>query len=168
MKTFSKFCALVASTMMLTVSAEAVTVINGYAITTNTYAPTSDWLAAVKTEFGATATVGTFEGLKAVFNGDTSGLATLLGGGVGTVTYGGSQTFSGRGYFLAFTGGAAPSNWTVHDIIGSPTNNSQITMGSWYDSNRIIAYVGTAVPEPSSVLVAGILGLGALSRRRRN
>ena len=68
--------------MMLTVSAEAAfTVINGYAITTNTYATTSNWLAAVQAEFGASATVGTFEGLKEVFDADTSGLATLLGGG---------------------------------------------------------------------------------------
>ncbi len=171
MKQLSKFCALVASTMMLTVSAEAAfTVINGYAITTNTYATTSNWLAAVQAEFGASATVGTFEGLKEVFDADTSGLATLLGGGVGLVTFGGSQILpggspAGRGYFLAFTGGAAPSNWAVHGTIGSPTNNSQVTMGSWTDNQRIIAKV---VPEPSSVLVAGLLGLGVIGRRRRN
>jgi hypothetical protein len=171
MKQLSKFCALVASTMMLTVSAEAAfTVINGYAITTNTYATNSNWLTAVQTEFGASATVGTFEGLKAVFDADTSGLATLLGGGTGMVTYNGNQASDGgaRGYFLQFFGGAAPSNWTVHDTIGSTANNSQLSLGSWYDDNRIIAYVGTAVPEPSSVLVAGLLGLGALGRRRRN
>lgn len=174
MKQLSKFCALVASTMMLTVSAEAAfTVINGYAITTNTYATNSNWLTAVQTEFGASATVGTFEGLKEVFDADTSGLATLLGGGTGMVTYGGNQLSSsipspGRGYFLQFFGGAAPGGWTVHDTIGSTANNSQISLGSWNDNSRIIAYVGTAVPEPSSVLVAGLLGLGALGRRRRN
>lgn len=171
MKQLSKFCALVASTMMLTVSAEAAfTVINGYAVTTNTYTTTSNWLTAVQTEFGASATVGTFEGLKAVFDANTSGLSTLLGGRLGMVTYNGNQTSDGgaRGYFLQFFGGSAPGGWTVHNTIGSTATNSQFSLGSWSDPQYIIAYVGTAVPEPSSVLVAGLLGLGALGRRRRN
>ena len=171
MKQLSKFCALVASTMMLTVSAEAAfTVINGYAVTTNTYTTNSNWLSAVQAEFGASATVGTFEGLKAVFDADTSGLATLLGGRLGMVTFGGNQLSSsspspGRGYFLQFFGGAAPGGWTVHGTIGSTANNSQFSLGSWSDPQYIIAKV---VPEPSSVLVAGLLGLGVIGRRRRN
>jgi hypothetical protein len=168
MKQLSKFCALVASTMMLTVSAEAAfTVINGYAITTNTYASTSNWLAMVQAEFGSSATVGTFEGLQEIFDADTSGLATLLGGKSAFVTYGGSQiSYSGRGYFLTYQGASDPGpGWTIHDQIGSFAAENQVSLGSWTDPQYIIAKV---VPEPSSVLVAGLLGLGALGRRRRN
>ncbi|MEY4243699.1 MAG: hypothetical protein RLZZ245_1284 [Verrucomicrobiota bacterium] len=156
--------------MMLTVSAEAAsTAINGHATTSGTFATNSNWLTAVQAEFGSSATVGTFEGIKLAFENNIPGLVTLLtqAGGSAMVTYGGNQTSDGntRGYFLTYHGSTVPDGWLVHDKIGDVSTGNQVSLGSWYGNNRIIA---KAVPEPSSVLVAGLLGLGALGRRRRN
>lgn len=169
MKLSLKLINMAATALLLSISAHAsTTVINGFAITSGSYSNTADWTAAVQAEFGASATVGSFESLKAAFSGDTSGLASLLAGSAANVTYNGSQYYSDtRAYFITYHGSSVPGGWFVHDQIGSVATGDQISLGSWYGDRPIVAYVGTVVPEPSSMLVAGVLGLGLVSRRRR-
>jgi hypothetical protein len=69
---------------------------------------------------------------------------------------------------VVYHGSTVPGGWFVHDQIGDVRTGDQVSLGSWYDAKPVIAFVGTAVPEPSSVLVACIFGLGAVSRRRRS
>lgn len=169
MKLSLKLLNIAATALLLSISAHAsTTVINGFAITSGTYSNTADWTAAVQAEFGASATVGSFESIETAFAGNTSGLASLLAGNDAYLTYNGNQYYSDtRAYFIIYHGSSVPGGWFVHDQIGSVATGNQISLGSWYGERRIVAYVGTVVPEPSSMLVAGVLGLGLVSRRRR-
>lgn len=169
MKFFLRLPLIAAAALLMAISAKAaITTVNGFAITSGSYSGTGDWSAAVKTEFGNTATVASFESLKLAFSADPSALATLLAGGPASVTYGGSQNFEPtRPYFITYHGSTVPGGWLVHDKIGDVSTGNQISLGSYNSSKRIIAYIGTAVPEPSSLVIVGVFCLGAVSSRRR-
>lgn len=153
------------ATVMLTLgSASAATVINGFALTTSTHAAAADWDAAVKSEFGSSAVVASFESIKAAFANDIPSLVTLLAGTVGNVTYNGGQFMSaGRSYFLVYHGATVPGGFGVHDKIGDVSTGNQTSLGSWTDDRRIIS----AIPEPSTAMFSLLALLAASARRSR-
>ena len=121
-----------------------------YLITTNTYAPDSDWSLAVKQEFGLCAEVVDWNTLKTDFGGSLDairGLFDYLGimaypvGDAPAVTWNGSQTWNGsRSYGVNRLEGVVPGGYLVHDEI----QNYWVTLGSWPANRRIIARVPLA------------------------
>lgn len=166
----SAFKSVVIVALSLTIStltASASTVINGFGRTTSTYAQDSNWDSAVKSEFGQTATVASFEQIKAAFQSDIQSLVTLLAGNWAGVTYNGNRFFSDtRAYFITYHGASVPGGWLVHDKIGSTTTGNQVSLGSWYGEMPILATNITVIPEPTGALLS-VLGATMLLRRRR-
>jgi hypothetical protein len=155
------------SLIVSTLTASASTIINGFGLTTSTYAQDSNWDSAVKSEFGQTATVASFEQIKAAFQNDIPSLVTLLAGNWAGVTYNGNRFFSDtRAYFITYHGSIVPGGWLVHDKIGSTTTGNQVSLGSWYGQMPILATNITAVPEPTGALLS-VLGAAMLMCRRK-
>lgn len=107
----------------------------GYALTQLYYSETDDLDMAVRSEFGSSAQVADWDGVKAQFSGRASEFAN----GVGLIEYdenallyrGGAAYWSGsRHYFVALHYGQLPQNYTflVHDSI----DNHVLDLGSWY------------------------------------
>jgi hypothetical protein len=161
---FKHLIAFAATTMLFVGSSSAATVINGFALTTSTYAGTADWDAAVQSDLGSAATVASFESIKAAFESDIPSLVTLLAGTAGMVTYNGAKFFTDtRAYFIVYHGASVPGGWSVHDKIGDTSTGNQVSLGSWYDNNKIIA----AIPEPSTTVMALLAVLAITARRKR-
>ncbi len=171
---FKKISAFVFAFLLSAIGATAATTtLNGLAITTGVYSETSNWETAVDTEFGSSATVASFEQLKAAYQTteQIASLATFINGQALAVTYGGSQLFQGwRGYFIVYHGAADPGGFFVHDKIGSTAAGNQISLGSWPGERKILAAnvapTSAPVPETSTTLLS-LLGSLFLFRRNR-
>lgn len=171
---FKKISSLIFAFLLCAIGASAATTtLNGLAITTGVYSETSNWETAVDTEFGSSATVASFEQLKAAYQttAQIASLATFINGQALAVTYGGSQLFQGwRGYFIVYHGAADPGGFYVHDKIGSTAAGNQISLGSWSGNRKILAAdvapSSAPVPETSTTLL-GLLGSLFLLRRKR-
>ena len=172
---FKKISAFVFAFFLSAIGATAsTTTLNGFALTSGTYSETANWESAVDTEFGTSATIASFEQLKATFTttAQIASLANLIIGNSVGVTYGGNQIYSGnRAYFIVYHGSSVQSGFLVHDKIGDVSTNNQISLGSWYFDRKILAAnvapASAPVPETSTTLL-GLLGSLFFFRRKRH
>jgi len=145
-------------------SAAALDIIKGFTLTQFSYSELDNWDAAVLAEFGPAASLASFEEIKAAFEDEIPLLEQLLDGKSLGVSYQGNQYFSDtRGYFIVYHGASVPGGFLVHDKIGNTSTSNQVSLGSWYFDRQLIV----AIPEPSTVVLALLLGLAVCIGLRR-
>lgn len=110
--------------------------------TNNSYGNLEDWDAAVNNEFGSEWRVADWNDLQNAFatlsSEDWNAFTTYMWNGGGNIfcLNNGEKFYSGeRAYFASYHGGDVPDYYAQHGSI----NNDEISLGSWYSTNRIMA-----------------------------
>lgn len=145
-----------------------------YAVTSGSYASNADWESAVDAEFGADAEVADFATLKLDALADPNALWDFLvqqNVTAANLEYNGLQLFPGSSewsYFLQVQVNDPGAGWFVIDFIDVPPTGypDRINLGRWSGTRQILAVVPTAVPEPSTAMIALPTLLAFLRRRR--